>query len=78
MSELKKIEIKKELLYNEIIWYEDGNILEWIDGHIQDREDHHRMDCDLEDAFVIAKNMNATLVIQPEYQDQCIFADFSL
>jgi hypothetical protein len=43
--------IKKELLFNEYTWFEDGNCLEWIDGRIGNEEDRHRIPCNLEDAF---------------------------
>ena len=69
--------IKKELLFNEYTWFEDGNCLEWIDGMISNLDDHHRIPCNLEDAFEIARKQKAVLVIQPENQEQCIFADFS-
>lgn len=71
------IVIKKELLFNEYTWHEDGNCLEWIDGMLSNPDDHHRIPCNLEDAFVIAQKQKAVLVIQPEFQEQCIFADFS-
>ena len=69
--------IKKELLFNEYTWSEDGNCLEWIDGMISNPDDHHRIPCNLEDAFEIARKQKAVLVIQPENQEQCIFADFT-
>ena len=69
--------IKKELLFNEYTWCEDGNCLEWIDGMISNPDDHHRIPCNLEDAFEIARKQKAVLVIQPENQEQCIFADFT-
>ena len=69
--------IKKELLFNEYTWFEDGNCLQWIDGMLSNYDDHHRIPCNLEDAFLIAMKQKAVLVIQPEYQKQCIFADFS-
>jgi len=71
------LDIKKELLFNEYTWYEDGNCLEWIDGELKNPNDRHVINCDLEDAFVIAYTKKAVLVVQPELQDQCIFADFS-
>ena len=71
------LDIKKELLFNEYTWYEDGNYLMWIDGMLSNYDDHHRIPCNLEDAFVIACKQKSILVIQPELQDQCIFADFS-
>lgn len=66
------LNIKEELLFNQYIWYEDGNCLEWYDGM-----NHNSISCDLEDAFVIAQQQKSILIIQPELQDQCIFADFS-
>ena len=69
--------IKKELLFNEYTWHEDGNCLEWVDGRLSNSDDHHRIPCNLEDAFEIAKKQKAVLVIQPEFQEQCIFADFT-
>ena len=69
--------IKKELLFNEYTWFEDGNCLEWIDGRIGNEEDRHRIPCNLEDAFEKAKKQKAVLVIQPEHQEHCIFAVFT-
>lgn len=71
------LDIKKELLFNEYTWYEDGNCLTWIDGMLSNYDDRHRIPCNLEDAFVIAYKQKSVLVIQPELQNQCIFADFS-
>jgi hypothetical protein len=72
-----EIKIKKELLFNEFIWYENGNYIEWIDGLISNKDDHYKKICNLEEAFKIAEKLKAILIIQPEYQNQCIFADFT-
>ena len=61
----------------EVAWYEDGNFLEWYvgEGLPKDRRYKH---CGLEQAIEFAWKQKMVLVIQPAYQNECIFADFTI
>lgn len=60
----------------ELTWYEDGSLIEWF-YDIEDPEPHSTKFCMLRDAIEIAWKNQCLLVIQPMYQDECIFIDYS-
>ena len=58
-----------------ITWYEDASILEWWTS--EDPTSKETRFCTIEDAIELAQKECILLVIQPMYQDECIFIDYS-
>lgn len=59
----------------ELTWFEDQELLEWWE--YDDPHSRKAMECNILDAIEFARNEKVLLIIQPEFQDQCIFVDFS-
>ena len=62
---------------SEITWYEEDNFVEWWENDNISHESRKFDYFTLKEAIDIAKFNKITLCIQPAYQNQTIFVDYS-
>ena len=67
----------EKLRTNEITWYEDSNLVEWWENDSIKPKNRKFDYYTLKESIEIAKMNKILLVIQPEFQDQCIMLDYS-
>ena len=64
-----------KMVTDELTWYEDGEMVEyWETEDPKSRKIHY---WSIEEAIKFAQKTKMVLIIQPAYQDECIFIDFT-
>ena len=67
----------KKIKSSEITWYEDGSFAEWWENDNISQNSRKYEHYTLKETIEIARSNKILLVIQPMYQDEVIFVDYT-